>query len=112
MSDTLSNEEAREALSRSQFKSEADFQWWLRKRALEFGWLYHHNYDSRRSDPGFPDTVMVRGDRIIFAELKAPKGKLSDPQTTWLEALGDVDVESYVWRYDNVDEILDILQSG
>lgn len=112
MSDTLSNEEAREALSRSQFKSEADFQWWLRKRALEFGWLYHHNYDSRRSDPGFPDTVMVRGDRIIFAELKTPKGKLSGPQTTWLEALGDVDVESYVWRYDNVDEILDILQSG
>ena len=112
MSDPLSNEEAREALSRSQFKSEADFQWWLRKRALEFGWLYHHNYDSRRSDPGFPDTVMVRGDRIIFAELKTPKGKLSGPQTTWLEALGDVDVESYVWRYDNVDEILDILQSG
>ena len=112
MSDTLRNEEAREALSRSQFKSEADFQWWLRKRALEFGWLYHHNYDSRRSDPGFPDTVMVRGDRIIFAELKTPKGKLSGPQTTWLEALGDVDVESYVWRYDNVDEILDILQSG
>ena len=112
MSDTLSNEEAREALSRSQFKAEADFQWWLRKRALEFGWLYHHNYDSRRSDPGFPDTVMVRGDRIIFAELKTPKGKLSGPQTTWLEALGDVDVASYVWRYDNVDAILDILQSG
>ena len=110
MSDILSNEEAREALSRNQFRSEADFQFWLRKRAHEFGWLYHHNYDSRRSDPGFPDTVMVRGDRIIFAELKTPKGRISDPQTTWLEALGGVDVESYIWRYEDVDRILEILQ--
>lgn len=32
---------------------------------------------------GFPDLVMVRGDRVIFVELKTAKGKLSEQQERW-----------------------------
>ena len=73
-------------------------------------WLGDHTYDSRRSQAGFPDLVLVKKKQLIFAELKTPKGKLSDSQITWLEALGGVDIESYIWRYEDVDRILEILQ--
>jgi hypothetical protein len=36
---------------------------------------------------GWPDLTLVRGDRIIFVELKSAKGRLSDEQQIWLDAL-------------------------
>ena len=95
--------------------SEVEFTRWVRTQATEgYGWMVYHSYDSRRSDgAGFPDLVMVRGGRVIFAELKYDKGyadwderrpkrrgKISDAQQEWLDALGDVfGVECYVWKY-------------
>lgn len=67
-------------------------------------WLAYHTHDSRRSAQGFPDLVMVRGDRLIFAELKSERGKLSPAQVAWLDALGEVEVADpsgvtvYEWR--------------
>ena len=39
------------------------------------GWRTYHTHDSRRSNPGFPDVVGVKGSRLIFLELKSEKGK-------------------------------------
>ena len=64
--------------------------------ALVFGWKCYHTYDSRRSQPGFPDWVMVR-DRVLFVELKSETGRLSIPQQDWLFALGEANAERYVW---------------
>lgn len=58
---------------------------------------------------GFPDLVLVRGPRIIFAELKAAKGRLSDEQEAWLADLRGTPAEVYVWRPDDWDAIVQIL---
>ena len=47
---------------------------------------------------GFPDEVLVRAGGLVFAELKSEKGKLSDEQRAWPEALRAVaGVEVYEW---------------
>lgn len=51
------------------------------------GWLVYHTHDSRRCAAGFPDLVLVKGLRLIFAELKVGKNKTSPEQDTWLNAL-------------------------
>ena len=47
---------------------------------------------------GFPDLVLVRPPRLIFAEMKAHSGKLSDQQMEWLSALDHTEAEVYIWR--------------
>lgn len=52
------------------------------------GLIYHPRY-SLGSEPGWPDLVLVRvrDRRLIFAELKAEKGRLSTRQAEVLELL-------------------------
>lgn len=78
--------------------SEKEFQGHVLSLAVAKGWRCYHTYDSRRSQPGFPDLVMVRGGRIVFAELKSERGKLSEPQMEWILALREVEerVDYYV----------------
>lgn len=64
-------------------------------------WRCYHAFDSRRSEPGFPDLVLVRDGRIIFAELKTATGRLTDEQSEWIDALEACPgVEVRVWRPD------------
>lgn len=58
---------------------------------------------------GWPDLVFVRSGRIIFAELKMPKGKLSQEQLAWLEALRQTPFEVYVWTPNEWPEIEKVL---
>ena len=61
--------------------------------------LRYHTWRSDHSAPGFPDLVLVRGDRVVFAELKVDAGKLSTAQLAWLDGLRDTGkVETYVWH--------------
>lgn len=62
------------------------------------GWRTYHTYDSRRSDPGFPDLTLARGTRLVFAELKSAKGRLSEAQAEWKAALELAGAPVYVWR--------------
>lgn len=74
------------------------------------GWLCYHTYSSRRSVPGFPDLVMVRPPRVIFAELKSEKGRLRDAQREWLDALRRCEsVEARLWRPSSWSEIEEVL---
>lgn len=58
---------------------------------------------------GFPDLILLKGARIVVAELKARRGRLSPDQLDWLEAWRQVGVEVYVWRPDDWDTIGRIL---
>lgn len=53
---------------------------------------------------GWPDLVLVR-ERLVLAELKGPRGKLSPEQSDWLDSLATAGVESYCWGPDDWDEI-------
>ena len=50
---------------------------------------------------GFVDVFAVRGSRIVAAELKVGRGKVTPEQAAWLEALQAAGVESHVWREDD-----------
>jgi hypothetical protein len=88
---------------------EDPFREQVEQLAAFYGWLGYHTHDSRRSAPGFPDDVFVRGAELLFVEMKPDKGPqrvtaavaaarpdwlqhrdLSDDQAVWLEALAVV----------------------
>jgi len=90
--------------------TEKEFMQQVRDLAKLCGWLTYHTYDSRRSPEGFPDLVLVRGNQMVFAELKSERGKVRPEQRMWLDALEKVcDVEVYLWRPHNWDEIVERL---
>jgi hypothetical protein len=68
--------------------------------ASRLGWLTYHTHDSRRSQPGFPDLVLVHEPwrRLLVVELKREKGRLSPAQRVWLDALAAAGVTTAVWR--------------
>lgn len=51
--------------------------------------LAYHTYDSRRSDAGWPDDVLMHQNRnrLILMEAKRDSGKLSAGQVVWLDAM-------------------------
>lgn len=84
----------------------------VRQMAALFGWRYYHTHRSQHSPAGFPDVVAIRGHRLLFAELKTERGRLSEPQQRWLDDLqalaevvlifqsapGSSPIEVYTWR--------------
>jgi hypothetical protein len=76
------------------------------------GWRVYHTWLSIRSEPGFPDLVLVRPPRLVFAELKSEKGELTPSQQAWLEDLGATKAEVYVWRPSDWDQIVSTLARG
>lgn len=69
--------------------SEADFQAGIVRDAERLGWMVYHTFDSRRSDPGFPDLFMIHPTkiRIVILETKAMKTKTTAKQKAWIKVL-------------------------
>lgn len=88
---------------------EKEFQAKVVRLAHILGWATYHTYDSRRSNPGFPDLVLVR-DRVLFRELKTNTGELSSKQEGWMEKLTGAGADFAVWRPRDWDEIVDTLK--
>jgi VRR-NUC domain len=87
--------------------SEDDFQKAVTDALTLFGWRWCHFRPARTQrgwrtalsgSPGFPDIVAVRGDRIIYVELKAMNGELRDEQRAWLSNLGAAGADCHCWR--------------
>jgi hypothetical protein len=78
----------------------------VRRCARELGYLTYHTRDARGSDCGFPDLCLVRpasatqSGRLIFAELKSARGKVTREQQLWLSLLAHLvpGIEVALWR--------------
>jgi hypothetical protein len=59
---------------------------------------------------GFPDLVLVKPPRVLFVELKAQTGSLTQAQMTWLTELGcSSQIGVFEWRPADWDEIAEVL---
>ena len=76
------------------------------------GYLVYHTFDSRRSEPGFPDIIAVGYDRLLAIECKREREQPTPAQQNWLDELAYVPgVECYVirpsdWLSGEVERIL------
>ena len=104
MSDTLDASAYRARLSESAFQDS------VRATAERLGWLVYHTHDSRCSDAGWPDLAMVRGNRLLLAELKKIGGRVRPEQELWLGALRQTPNEVYLWTPDDWDAIEEVLR--
>ena len=90
---------------------ERDWQAMVTAAAQHLGYLAYHTHDARRSQPVYPDLCLVRGERLVFLELKTEKGRVRPEQQVWLDALSQVPgVVAMVARPSQWEEILEVLR--
>ena len=90
---------------------EKDFLQSVRDMARLSGWMAYHTHRSDRSEPGFPDLVLCRPPRVVFAELKTEKGKVSACQKLWLDNLRKCEgMDVFLWRPSDWDSIVEQLR--
>ena len=83
------------------------------RAAAAFGFSPYHTHDSRRSHPGWPDLVLIdplKQKRVIFAEIKTEKGKVTPEQQWWINSLVACGQEAYIWRPSQWDDIIATLR--
>lgn len=102
--------------------SESQFQSQVQELATLYGWEYMHirpglNQRGAWRTPisgtlgaGWPDLILVRGQQMIFAELKSEKGKLTAPQVKVLNALEATGHPVFCWRPSDWDDVVRILK--
>jgi len=91
--------------------TEREFLRQVAELARLYRWRVYHPWLSIRSDRGWPDVAMVRPPRLVLAELKTARGKVSPHQAEWLDLLGACPgVEVFLWRPDDIQRIAEILR--
>jgi hypothetical protein len=88
------------------FRNERAFQSAVCQLAKGLGCIVFHPYDSRRSEPGFPDLVIVGKRGFMFREMKTQQGKVSDAQQMWLDKLTAAKADAAVWRPSDWPELV------
>ena len=85
--------------------SEQQFTNQIRDLARALGWSRYHTWLAKHSAAGFPDEVLVRPPRLVFAELKSETGKPTPAQREWLDLLAACGLEVCLWRPSMIDQI-------
>lgn len=92
--------------------SEAQFQAKVVALARANAWAAYHTHDSRRSEAGFPDLVMLRRGRLVVAELKVGSNKTTADQDKWLALFADLPgARVFRWRPEDWSEICKELEA-
>lgn len=69
------------------------------------GWTSYHTYDSRKSNPGYPDLHLVRGGEELYIECKTETGELSAKQIEWRDLLVGAGAEWYCFRPSSIEYV-------
>lgn len=87
--------------------TERQWQAQVLTEAHRFNWWTWHPYDSRRSNPGWPDLALANVARRLFllVELKTDRGRLHPEQTQAIDVLRASGVRVEIWRPSMVDLI-------
>lgn len=93
---------------KSRSMAERDLQAAIIEAAKYLGWRIMHTRPGRtahgwttpiQGHAGFPDLVLLRPPRLVFAELKTAKGELTIEQSLWFNGLkACVKAEVYLWK--------------
>ena len=83
--ETVNTKRERRQVVRLKRLTEKAFLQQVRDYARLRGWKMYHTCDSRCSEPGFPDLLLIRRGVLIVAELKSPAGKTTPAQDAWLD---------------------------
>jgi hypothetical protein len=80
--------------------TEAELQESVRHMCADLGLYHYHTYDSRRSQNGFPDSVIInmKTGRVLWRELKTQAGMLDPTQKAIGYALTAGGHDWQVWR--------------
>jgi hypothetical protein len=92
--------------------SEQELQTLVIELAKRTGWTVYHTHDSRHSEKGFPDLVMIGHGMILFRELKTERGKLSADQERWRDLLVGAGCDWRCWRPSNWSSVEMCLTRG
>lgn len=79
-------------------QSEAAFGKQVRALATTLHWWSYHPQLSRWSERGWPDWVFIRGERVVFAELKRDDTTITPHQARVITMLRNAGQEVYIWR--------------
>lgn len=90
--------------------AEKDWQAQIVDYASLRGWWVYHPHDSRRSTAGWLDLTMIRPPRIVFAELKTERGRVTREQKAMIARLGLCDAEVFLWRPSDWAEVEQVLR--
>ena len=92
--------------------TEKDFRQQVIDLARILGYKTYFSWTSIHSPRGFPDLVLANPEqkRVIFAELKSDKGKITPQQEEWLGILKDCGQTVYIWRPGDIEAIAEILR--
>ena len=88
-----------------QKQSEAEFQSQVRALCRFYGLTVYHTHNSQRSDPGFPDLVIVGRRGVLFRELKTETGRVKPMQRHWIDVLRLAGQDADVWRPSDLERI-------
>ncbi len=90
--------------------TEKEFGRQVEELARLSGWTYYHTWNSQNSVAGFPDYVFMKPPRIIYAELKSEKGKVTRAQEYMLLTLNQCNQTTYIWRPSDWNDIEEVLR--
>ena len=76
------------------------------------GLRWHHETDSRRTRPGYPDLTVCGPGGVVWLEVKTDTGRIRPEQRDWLNALTAAGHDALIVRprhWDDVRSLLDEL---
>ena len=92
--------------------TEADLREQIRDLCKLFGWRFLFTWTSIHSPKGMLDLFLINAEqkRVIFAELKSEKGKMTPEQQQVFDELKACGQEVYVWKPHDIENIARLLK--